>query len=117
MKLIATWLKTQEPDLEDPHSVVWEDGSKATLADYWEHSKDTRFCIVPDGGGWEWHFLPDIVADAFWCRDEGTWRVRGDGVVPSSLYLTNPNASDGDLEFALSAMPVWHRTNIVRSIN
>jgi hypothetical protein len=42
MKLIATWLKTQESTLEDPHSVIWEDGHTATIQDFFEHSDDTR---------------------------------------------------------------------------
>ena len=117
MKLIATWLKNQEPDLEDPHSVVWEDGQTATIKEFWEHSKDTRLCIVPEAGGLEWHLFPDVVAEVFWCRQGKAWGVRGDGVEPSSLYVTDLNASDHVLECALSAMPIVYRAKISRPIN
>ena len=117
MKLIATWLKTQEPDLEDPHSVVWGDGRTATLEEYWAHSDDTRICVVPEGGGLAYHLFPDIVAEVFWCRHGRVWGVRGDGVESSSLYVTDPNASDHALQSALSAMPIVYRAKIVRTVN
>jgi len=100
--------------LEDPHSVVWEDGRPATIQEFWEHSEDTRLCIVPEGGGWEHHIFPEIVAEVFYCHHGRVWGVRGDGVEPASLGVTNPNASDHALQMALSAMPIVYRAKIIR---
>jgi hypothetical protein len=117
MKLIATWLESQVSTLEDPHSVIWEDGRSATMKEFWEHSDDTRLCIAVNGGDIEWHLFPDVVAEVYWCRHGRVWGVRGDGVEPRSLWVTDPNASDYELECALSANPIVYRARIVRPIN
>jgi hypothetical protein len=117
VKLVATWLKSQESTLEDPHTVTWDDGHTATMKEFWDHSDDTRLCIAQKGGGIEWHLFPDVVAEVYWCRHGRVWGIRGDGVEPASLYVNDPNASDDVLEFALNAMPVVYRAKINRPIN
>ena len=117
MKLVATWLNSQESTLEDPHTVVWDDGHTATTKEFREHSDDTRLCIAQKGGGIEWHLFPDVVAEVFWCRHGRVWGVRGDGVEPASLYVTDPNATDDVLQWALSTMQIVYRAKIVRPIN
>jgi hypothetical protein len=114
MKLIATWLPTQEPDIEAPHSIIWEDGSTASMEDYNAHCGDTSFCVATDIGGWEWHIFPDITAEVFYCPHGRVWGLRGDGVVPTSLYITDPHATDSELQSALVSLLTWYRTKIVR---
>lgn len=117
MKLVATWLKTQESTLEDPHTVVWDDGQTASMKEFWDHSDDTRLCVAQKGGNTEWHLFPDVIAEVYWCRHWSSWGVRSDGVEPASLYLRNPNATDDDLQLALSTMQIVYRAKIVRPIN
>jgi hypothetical protein len=114
MKLIATWLSSQEPACDAPHSVMWGDGHAATMGEFWEHCEDTRLCIVTDGGGLEWHFFPDVIAEVFYCPRGRVWGVRGDGVEPASLYVTDPDATDAEIHWALGALPIWYRARIVR---
>jgi hypothetical protein len=113
MKLIAKWLNGLEPACDDPHSVNWEDGSAATMQEFYAHFSDTSIGVQTDAG-LEWHMFPEIVAEIYWCPWGRAWGVRGDGVAPASLYVTDPDASDGELLSAVSAMPIWYRANIVR---
>ena len=50
--LIARWSRMQDYRLEDPSSVVWDDGHPATFDDYKRHRADTR----------EWVKMPDVSA-------------------------------------------------------
>ena len=114
MKLIATWLSTQEPACDAPHEITWGDGHKATMTEYLEHCGDTRFCVTLDDGGFQWHFFPDVVAQVYFCPIGKVWGVRGDWVEPASLYVSDPDATDDEIHWALGALPIWYRAKIVR---
>jgi hypothetical protein len=115
MKLIGKWSDGQEPGTEEPSSVVWEDGSLATLADFRTHELDTRTLYSNDDGETECHMFPDIVADVSFEENVRDWVVRGHGVIPAALDVKNPQALDGDIYAALITLPTVYKARIVRS--
>jgi hypothetical protein len=116
MKLIAMWSLGQEPGIEEPVSVVWEDGSPATLADYRAHELDTRISYSDDDGEAQCHMFPDVIADVSFEEDVCDWVVRGQGVIPAALDLKNPRAPDADIYAALITFPtVLYKARIIRS--
>jgi hypothetical protein len=114
MKLIATWLSTQEPASQAPHELTWGDGQRATTAEYEEHCGDTRFCVTLDDGRFQWHLFPDVVAEVYFCPYGKVWGVRGSGIERASLYVTDPDATDAEICWALSALPITYRAKIAR---
>jgi hypothetical protein len=114
MKLIATWLKNQEPARDAPHSVLWGDVHPVTLEEYRAHIEDTKLCVALDDGRFEWHYFPDVDVTVFYCQVGRVWGIRGDGIEPASLYVTDPSASDMELYWALGALPIWYQAKIVR---
>ena len=62
----------------------------------------------------EWHIYPEIVGEVYWCPYGRVWGIRGDGVEPDSLPLDDPDATDGQIEIALMALPMRYRVRIVR---
>jgi len=112
--LIVAWLRTQQPGFVHPHSIFWEDGSAAIDKDYSAHRLDTRISVPTNSGGCTWHFFPDVVAEAYYCPVGGVWGLRGDCVDPVSLCITNPFASDDEINNAISALPIEYRVNVVR---
>jgi len=112
--LIAVWLKTQEPGFDYPHSIFWEDGREATEKDFHAHRRDTRISVATKSGGRRWHLFPDVVAEAYYCPFGGSWGLRGDCVEPESLGVTNPLATDDEIDNAISALPIEYRVKIVR---
>lgn len=56
----------------------------------------------------EWHFISDIVADAFYDSAAGTW-VLTEAWWPTSLDIADPNAADGS-----PALPVSFTLEICR---
>jgi hypothetical protein len=115
MKLIGKWSCGQEPGTEEPSSVIWEDGSPATMADFRTHELDTRI-LYSNGGETECHMFPDIVADVSFEQNVQDWVMRGQGVVPAALDVKNPNALDCDIYAALITFPtVVYKVRIIRS--
>jgi hypothetical protein len=115
MKLIAKWNRGQETSIETPVSVVWENGSPATLADYRTHELDTRILCSNDGAETECHMFPDIVADVSFEQNVHDWVMRGPGVIPAALDVKNPNAQDCDIYAALITFPtVVYKVRIIR---
>lgn len=115
MKLIGKWSRGQEPGIEEPFSVVWEDGSPATMADYRTHEVDTRIRYSSNDGETECHMFPDIVADVSFEQNVQDWVVKGQGVIPAALDVKNPQALDGDIYAALITLPTVYKARIVRS--
>lgn len=114
MKLIATWLPDQDISEEDPHSVRWEDGSIATLADYAEHSIDTHMWLGGGDDPQEMHMLPQVVADVIYDRITGHWRLNGPGVCPNILTLSDPHAKDDEIVAEIYTFPIVYRARICR---
>jgi hypothetical protein len=114
MRLIAKWKPKMEPAYDEPSSVVWEDGTAATLNDYRTHELDTHSSHASDDGGTECHMFPDIVAEVTFDRDARDWVVRGPGVATVGLELHDPNAKDEQIIAELYSFPMVFRANIVR---
>jgi hypothetical protein len=112
--LIATWLNTQVPGFDCPHSVFWEDGSEAAEKDHYAHRRDTCISVAIKSGGRHWHLFPDVVAEAYYCPHGRVWGVRGDGIEPESLGITDPLATDDEINNAISALPIEYRVKITR---
>jgi hypothetical protein len=115
MKLIAKWSLGQEPGIEKPSLVVWEDGSPATLADFRTHELDTRILYSNDDGETDCHMFPDIVAYVSFEENVQDWVVRGQGVIPAALDVKNPQALDGDIYGALISLPTLYKARIIRA--
>jgi hypothetical protein len=115
MKLIAKWNQGQEPGIEEPSSVVWEDGSPATIADYRKHELDTRISYSHDDGEIQCHMFPHVIADVRFEQDVWDWVVRGQGVIPVALDIKNPKALDGDIYAALISISTVYKARIIRS--
>jgi hypothetical protein len=115
MKLIAKWSRGQESGIEAPSSVVWEDGSPATLADYRTHELDTRILYSNDDGEPVCHMFCDIVADVSYEENVQDWVVRGQGVIQAALDVKNPQALDGDIYGALINLPTLYKVRIIRA--
>ena len=114
MRLIAKWKPELEPAYDEPSSVVWEDGTPATLNDYRTHELDTHSLHATDNGGMECHMFPEIVAEVAFDQDVRDWVVRGPGVVTFGLELHDPNAKDEQIIAELYTFPLIFRANIVR---
>jgi hypothetical protein len=115
MKLIAMWSHGQEPGIDEPSSVVWEDGSPASIADYRTHEIDTRIYCSDDDGEAQCHMFPDVIADVSFERDVWDWVVRGQGVITAALDVKNPKALDGDIYGALINLPTLYKARIIRA--
>jgi hypothetical protein len=116
MKLIAKWNRGQEAGIEEPSSVVWEDGSPATMADYRTHDLDTRILHSNDDGEAECHMFCDIVADVSFEQNVQDWVMRGQGVISAALNVKNPKAPDADIYAALITFPtIVYKARIIRS--
>ena len=114
MRLIAKWKPELEPAYDEPSSVVWEDGTPATLNDYRTHELDTHSLHATDNGGMECHMFPEIVAEVTFHRDVQDWVVTGPGVATVGLELHDPNAKDEQIIAELYTFPLIFRANIVR---
>ena len=112
--LIATWLNTQLPGFDCPHSVCWEDSGEATAKEYDAHRHDTCISIATKGGGRQWHLFPGIAAEAYYYPFGGVWGLRGGCVEPESLGVINPLATDDEINNAISALPIEYRVAITR---
>jgi hypothetical protein len=114
MALIAKWATNQDLSIEAPHSVRWEDGTRATHEDYLRHMLDTHTLVSECEDGMEVRMFPAIVADVRYDHFAQTWAVGGDGVVPSALDLADPDAPDDQIMAALYTLPMVYRSNICR---
>jgi hypothetical protein len=113
MKLIAVWSRDQDISVEDPHTVVWQNGSSATTAYYREHKLDTHeFILTPLGA--EMHISPGIIAIVSYDDVDEEWLLSGRGVLPIGLGLTDPDATDHDITAALYTLTIVYRAHIRR---
>jgi len=115
-KLIATWLNREENDVGTPDYTVWGDGSPATIQAFRRHELDSHFWSVNERDQLEKHIFPDIVGRVSFEPDVGDWVVRGQGVVASGLDLRDLDVSDGEIIGALYLLPVYYRSDIIRTV-
>jgi hypothetical protein len=114
-KLIATWLNREENDVGTPDYTVWGDGSPATIADFRIHELDSHFWRVNEMDQLEKHLFPDIVGRVTFEHDVGDWVVRGEGVVTGGLDLPDPDVSDSEIIGALYLLPIYYRSDVIRT--
>jgi hypothetical protein len=114
MALIAKWNRNQDPSMERPSSVRWEDGTRATHDDYLQHMLDTHTLVGDCEDGVEVRMFPGVVAEVRYDHSAQTWTVGGGGVTPFALDLTDPNAPDDQIMAALYTLPMVYHSNIYR---
>jgi len=99
-----------------PSTIVWEDGSSATLEDYFAHRSDTQKWVSDPSGGIRLHLYPDVIADVRYDGFGRVWAISGDAIEPEALYVTDPDATDYEITLALSALPMTYRHVIHRDV-
>jgi hypothetical protein len=114
MKLIAKWKSELDPAHDEPSSVVWEDGTLATLNDYRTHELDTHRLHVSDEGEVQRHMHPDIVAEITYEPNVHDWVMRGQDVNSAALELHDPNATDVQILAEVFTFPTVYRHRIIR---
>lgn len=114
MKLIAVWDSSQDISIEQPRSVRWADGRRATLETYIEHSLDTHVLREDNAERVELHMFPDVVADVAYDEFAGSWVVNDGGFGGWSLDIADRTAKDHELIAALSTFPVVYRAAVRR---
>ena len=115
MVLIALWHRDQDFSIEEPLALRWHDGSVATMEDFHEHRFDTHTFVTPSAQNVEQHMFPSIVAQVLYEESVGVWQLRGRGVIPRTLSLTDPSAGDDDIFAELSTFSIVYRASIIRS--
>ena len=113
MKLIARWKREEEPGYDEPSTLVWEDGSPATIADYRAHELDTHSLHSSDDGI-ERQMSPDIIAQVSFDPIVRDWVVRGEDVNPAALELHDTNATDGQILAEMFTFPTVYRHRVIR---
>lgn len=114
LALIASWTMSQDPTVDLPATVKWEDGSPATIQDYVGHLDDTHRWVVDAPGGPVRISWPSLVATARFDPISGVWAVSGHGVTPAALDLTDPDAPDDQIIADLYTFPTVYRARIHR---
>lgn len=114
MILIASWARDQDLSVDPPRKVRWADGSPATLDDYHKHTLDTHKWILDGQGPVELHMFPSIVAEVSYDASAKVWTVTGQGVIPTTLGITDPEAKDDEIVAELYTFPIVYRALIKR---
>jgi hypothetical protein len=112
--LIANWTVDQDPCVDPPATVYWEDRSPATINDYVVHSIGTHSLTIGEDDGMECRMFPDIVADLRYDRFAASWAVSGEGIEPFSLQLFDQNATDAEIIGELYLFPIVYKARIHR---
>ena len=114
MKLLVYWGTDDEADLQIPKAVKWEDGTSATLDDYYKNQCATQTSESTDKGMVTVIF-PDVVATVRFDVAKSHWLLQALSGGPIDLEQTDPNASDETLKWEISCYPVVYRTTFDRS--
>jgi hypothetical protein len=114
MTLIARWSRNQDMSIEDPQTVLWLDGTLATIDVYRQHILDTHTGLLAHPDRFEQHIFPNIVAVVSYDKEQGRWVVSGRGVIPATLDLTDPEAADDDIQAELYTYPIVYKAKITR---
>lgn len=114
MKLIARWYGKNLDTTNPPDEILWENGQRATFDDFRRHLDDTSRIIDSAPHHSERHFYPDVVADVRYDRFGGHWAISGEGVEPTGLFLSDPDAPDEQIIAELFTLPVIYRARIHR---
>ena len=114
MKLLVYWGTDDQADLQVPNEVKWEDGTAATLVDYYKNQSATQtsFCTEK---GLVTVISPDVIATAKYDVAKSRWVLDAPGGGPFDLDETDPGASDQTLLQEISCYPVAYKTLFDRS--
>ena len=115
MNLIAYSTQDQDPAVENPYAVYWEDGTDATLFDFHHNTFATHENILDFPGRIARRIYPNVIAGMRWDYDIRDWRVSGTGVIPFYLKLYDVDACDHELQGELQLHPVVYRCVIIRA--
>ena len=114
MKITATWKNDGDPSVDAPSTITLEDGRPGTIDDLHAHTGDTYLLARPEDGTTQMHIYPEVIASAYFCTFGRVWGLKGDGVPPVALGLTNVNATDQEILGAASRLQMKYRIRIVR---
>ena len=92
MRLLVFWGSKEEADFQTPKEVKWEDGSPATLEDYYRNQLATQ-SAHPTEKGLVTVLDPDLVAVTRFDCSLGHWVLYSEKDVVD-LDITDPNVSD-----------------------
>jgi len=109
MRLLVYWGKEEESDLQVPKEVKWEDGTPATLDDYYKNQSATQTSFGTDKG-LVTVISPDVIATARYNAVKGHWVLEAPGGEPFDLEETDPKASDKTLMDEITSYPVTYKT-------
>lgn len=114
MRLTARWENGSDASVDMPTTITFEDGRRGTLDDLRAHNRDTYCLSHPDDRTTQMDIFPEIVASAYFCEFGGVWGLKGDGVQPVALGLTDVNATDQEILSAAFRLAMKYRIKIVR---
>jgi hypothetical protein len=114
MKLIVHWGPDETADLQVPKEVIWEDGTMATLDDYYKNQNATQSSEQTDKG-FVTVLMPDLVAVTRFDTSKGHWVLESPTGDPLDLLEPDPNASDEALKQEIESFPVIYKTTFDRS--
>lgn len=114
LALVSSWTPSQDPTVDPPAFVRWEDGSPGTITDYISHLDDTHKWVVDASEGIQRICYPSLTALVKFDDVAGVWAVSGRGVTPAALDLTDPDAPDDQIIAELYTFPMVYRAQIVR---
>jgi hypothetical protein len=111
--LTARWTKNQDPTVDPPTKVTWNDGSAGTVDDFRKHLVDTHF-LEFENGTIKMTMFPHISADVRYDSFAKTWVVYGPFSDPIALELPDRATTDDQIEAQLSVLPIVYRARIHR---
>ena len=114
MKLIVHWGPDETADLQVPKEVIWEDGTLATLDDYYKNQTATQSSEQTDQG-YVTVLDPDLVAVTRFDTSKGHWILEARTGGPLDLLIEDPQASDEALKQEIESFPVIYKTTFDRS--
>ena len=112
--LTAVWTGSQDPHLEEPKELYWSSGRAATLTDYRRHEQDTHVTFDELPVRTVKHMLPGIRAEVRFDDVKGTWVLRCAGYATIRLKLTDPQASDNEIQVEIHPLPTVFKVRVIR---
>jgi hypothetical protein len=114
MNLLAYWDQNDNPGIEEPYAVYFEDGTDASMDEYQKHADDTHEDLLDYPGRIVRRIYPGIVGGVRWCYHMRDWKVSGSQIVSFYLDLYDPDASDSQIIAELYTFPTVYRCVIIR---
>jgi hypothetical protein len=112
--LIARWTSTQDPGVDRPQAIFWDDGRPATHQDYLDHREDTHELLEGPDDNLERRMYPSLIADVRYDGYVQLWLVVPPDHEPLSLDLSDINATDDQIISTLYEFPMVYKARIWR---